>query len=69
MGGISDTSPLSVAQGFDAMRRFLDAYWIRGGKHSDDIAALLGSLAPAADKKPQDAAQWQDWLDAIKQVR
>ncbi|WBY08238.1 hypothetical protein PIB19_01425 [Sphingomonas sp. 7/4-4] len=46
MNTILDTSPLSVAQGFAAMRQFLEAYWERGGKQSDDIATLLGALAP-----------------------
>ena len=69
MNTILDPSPLSVAQGFAAMRQFLEAYWERGGKQSDDIATLLGALAPLNDNKPLDAAQWQDWLDAIEQVR
>lgn len=69
MDTISDTAPLSVAQGFAAMRQFLEAYWERGDKQSDDIAMLLGALAPLEDKKPLDAAQWQDWLTAIEQVR
>ena len=69
MSVISDASPLSVAQGFAAMRQFLEAYWERDGKQSDDIAMLLSALAPLNDNKPLDAAQWQDWLDAIEQVR
>ena len=35
---------LTEFQAFDAMRSFLEAYWERGGKQSDDLAGLLGDL-------------------------
>ncbi len=52
---------------FDAMRRFLEIYWERGGKASDDIAVLLGSLNrdEGSQSLPLDAAMWEDWLDAV----
>ena len=55
---------------FDAMRRFLEAYWERGGKQSDDIAVLLGSLNRDAweNKMPLDRAQWDEWRDAVDTV-
>jgi len=54
----TESSALTAEEGFAAMQRFLEAYWIRGGKASNDIAALLSSL-------DMDPAQWNDWLSAI----
>ena len=61
---------LDELQAFDAMRTFLEAYWERGGKASDDLAVLLGSLSRDAytNGLPLDAALWGDWLDAIDGV-
>ena len=52
---------------FRAMSRFLEAYWIRGGRESDDIASLLGCLeiGRPADPVPLDRATWDDFLHAI----
>ena len=58
---------LSELEAFDAMRAFLEAYWERGGKQSDDIAVLLGSLNRYGGP-PLDIAQWHDWLDALGSV-
>ena len=49
---------------FDAMVIFLEEYWIRGGKSSDDIAVLLGSLGKNHDGLPMDIALWDDWRRA-----
>ena len=48
--------------GFKAMKLFLEAYWERGGKASDDLAVLLGSLEI-------DPAQRSDWADALHRAR
>ena len=53
---------------FDAMRVFLEAWWERGGRTSDDLAVLLGSLNPVADGMPLDPAQWSDWREAVDKV-
>ncbi len=55
---------------FDAMRVFLEAYWERGGKASDDIAVLLGMLDRSiwADGGPGDPAQWPAWKAAVSRV-
>ena len=55
---------------FDAMRTFLEAYWERGGKASEDIAVLLSSLSRDvwADRKPGDPATWNDWRKAVDSV-
>jgi hypothetical protein len=69
------TGPLSPTldelAAFDAMRAFLNAYWERGGKSSDDIAVLLGNLSRDiwTDGGPGDPAQWADWLAAVSLVR
>jgi hypothetical protein len=55
---------------FEAMRLFLEAYWERGGRSSDDLAALLGELDTSvwADDAPGDPAQWTDWLEAVRRA-
>jgi hypothetical protein len=52
---------------FEAMRHFLETYWERGGRSSDDLASLLGSLNTDrwADDAPADPAMWRDWMDAV----
>ena len=62
---------LSEKEAFQAMREFLDAYWERDGKTSDDLAALLGAISTdiGADGTTGDPAQWHDWLEAVKRVR
>jgi hypothetical protein len=58
---------ISVLRAFDAMRFFLEDYWKRGGKSSDDIAILLGSLNrdPRTRSMPLDHAHWHDWMTAV----
>lgn len=67
MNGQSTSLPqLDVSTGFDAMLLFLEAYWKRGGRASDDIATLLGSLQRSeGDGMPADRAMWSDWVEAI----
>jgi hypothetical protein len=62
--------PLDELAAFDAMREFLEAYWERGGKASDDIAVLLGSLNRDvwANHMPLDRAMWEDWREAVSAV-
>ena len=59
---------LDEKQAYDAMTRFLATYWERGGKSSDDLAALLGSLNNNvwADDVPADPAMWDDWMAAVR---
>ena len=66
-----DESPrLSARQGFEAARLFLEAYWERGLRSSDDFAALLSSMdgEMTRDGGPVDRAQWSDWLEAVRRV-
>ncbi len=52
---------------YDAMCAFLEAYWEQGGKSSEDIATLLGSLSREvwANGMPGDPASWSDWRTAV----
>jgi hypothetical protein len=59
---------LNEAEAYDAMCRFLEAYWERGGRSSDDIAVLLGSLNRLPDGGPVDPAMWVDWQDAVNAI-
>ena len=60
---------LDASTGFDAMRLFLEAYWERGGRASDDLAVLLGGLERLeSDGMPLDPAMWSDWIDAVSQA-
>lgn len=66
------TAPRSLneLEAFASMRLFLEAYWERGGKQSDDIAALLGNLDRDiwANSMPLDVAQWDDFRQAVDTV-
>ena len=46
---------------YTAMRVFIEAYWERGGRSSDDLAVLLGNFEI-------DPAMRSDWADAVKRV-
>lgn len=59
---------LDESTAYDAMCVFLEAYWRRGGRSSDDLAILLGSLNRAPDGGPLDPAMWADWQEAVKAV-
>ncbi|MBO9500034.1 MAG: hypothetical protein J7483_11325 [Novosphingobium sp.] len=62
---------LDELEAFDTMRAFLEAYWERGGRRSDDIAVLLGSVnrGVGGNHPPLDAAQWADWRSAVDSIR
>lgn len=63
-------SALNERQAFEAMRYFIEQYWERGGRSSDDLAVLLGELSTDVFEggRPADPAQWQDWLAAVNAV-
>ena len=69
--GAPHTHSLNELEAFDAMRAFLESYWQRGMKASDDIAGLLVDLNRdmMGDGGPPDPAQWNDWLLAIKKIK
>ena len=62
---IKATDTITVIEGYDAMRVFLETVWRRHGKPVEEIAFLLGSLK-WADGSPVDPTMWQDWLAAVQ---
>jgi hypothetical protein len=62
---------LNELEAFDAMRAFLEAFWERGGKASQDISDLLSWLARDtwADGSTADPAQWEHWLGVLKKTK
>ena len=64
---------LTVGEAFQALHKFIEAWWIRGGKTSDDalwlyVATTLGRTQ-AGDAVSSDPAMWQDFLDAVDQAK
>ena len=62
---IKATDTITVIEGYDAMRVFLETVWRRHDKPVEEIAFLLGSLK-WADGSPVDPTMWQDWLAAVQ---
>ena len=60
---------LTEIEAFDSMRAFLEAYWERGLRESNEIAGLLSSLVRLPDGFTADPAQWDDWLAAFRIVK
>lgn len=60
---------MTPTQAFSVLFIFLEEYWKRGGRSSNDIAVLLGSLQRVGDGLPLDQALWNDWLNAWNEVR
>ena len=63
---------LNTVEAYDAMFAFLVAYWERGGKTSDDLAGLLGSMNREhffSHRMTADPAQWHDWEHAVALVK
>ena len=61
------TDTITVVEGYDAMRIFLEAVWRRHGKAVEGIEFLLAGLK-WADGSPVDPAMWEDWLAAVQIV-
>ena len=62
------TDTITVVEGYDAMRIFLETIWRRHGKTADEIELLIGGLK-WADGTPVDPTMWGDWLAAVQIVR
>jgi hypothetical protein len=58
------TDTVTVLEGFDAVRIFLEAVWQRQGKNVAEIAFVLGATQ-WEDGTPVDPAIWEDWLMAV----
>jgi hypothetical protein len=59
------TDTITPAEGYDAMRIFLEAVWRREGETSENLERLVGALK-WADGAPVDPTAWQDWLRAVE---
>ena len=62
------TDKITVLEGFDAMRIFLETIWQRQGRSPEDIAFVLGG-SRWADGSPADPTIWEDWLMAVRICR
>jgi hypothetical protein len=54
------TDTMTVLEGFDAMRVFLEAVWQRQGKDAADIAFVLGGSRWRTDGSVTDPTIWED---------
>jgi hypothetical protein len=68
MAIMNATDTITVVEGYDAMRIFLEAVWRRHGETGNEIDFILGGLK-WADGTPVDPTMWQDWLAAVETVR
>jgi hypothetical protein len=64
---IKPTDMITVVEGYDAMRIFLETVWQRRGKPAGEIQLLIGGLK-WADGSPVDPTLWEDWLAAVQVV-
>jgi hypothetical protein len=56
---------ITVVEGYDATRIFLETIWRRHGKTAGEIELLIGGLK-WADGSPVDPTMWEDWLAAVQ---
>ena len=59
------TDTITLIEGYDAMRIFLETVLLRLGKTEQEIDFIVGGLK-WADGSPVDSAMWQDWLAAVQ---
>ena len=59
------TDSITLIEGYDAMRIFLETVSLRLGKTDEEIDFIVGGLK-WADGSPVDPAMWQDWLAAVQ---
>ena len=62
---VSATDTITLIEGYDAMRIFLETVSLRLGKTDEEIEFIVGGLK-WADGAPVDPAMWQDWLAAVQ---
>ena len=62
------TDTITLIEGYDAMRIFLETVSLRLGKTDEEIDFIVGGLK-WADGSPVDPAMWQDWLAAVQIAR
>lgn len=59
------TDTVTLIEGYDAMRVFLETVSLRLGKTGEEIDFIVGSLK-WADGSPVDPTMWLDWLAAVQ---
>jgi hypothetical protein len=59
------TDTITLIEGYDAMRIFLESVSLRLGKTDEEIDFIVAGLK-WADGSPVDPAMWQDWLAAVQ---
>ena len=59
------TDTVTLIEGYDAMRIFLETVSLRLGKTDEEIDFIVGGLK-WADGSPVDPTMWQDWLAAVQ---
>ena len=59
------TDTITLIEGYDATRIFLETVLLRLGKTDEEIDFIVGGLK-WADGAPVDPAMWQDWLAAVQ---
>jgi hypothetical protein len=62
------TDTITVIEGYDAMRIFLEAVRRRHGDAAGQIELVIGGLK-WADGSPVDPILWADWLAAVQTAR
>ena len=51
---------ITINEAYHIMYEFIKQYWERD--KSDELAILLGSIAPTKDGLSMDPAQYEDWV-------
>lgn len=59
------TDTITLIEGYDAMRIFLETVSLRLGTTDEEIDFIVGGLK-WADGSPVDPTMWQDWLAAVQ---
>ena len=59
------TDTITLIEGYDAMRIFLETVSLRLGTTDYEIDFIVGGLK-WADGSPVDPTMWQDWLAAVQ---
>ena len=62
---MNTTDTITLIEGYDAMRIFLETVSRRLGKTDEEIDFIVGGLK-WADGSPVDPTMWQDWLAAVQ---
>ena len=62
------TDTITVVEGYDAMRIFLETVRRRHGDAAGQIELVIGGLK-WADGSPVDPTMWADWLAGVQTAR